>query len=213
LLALLGLPFEAVASQLSEEREPGESPEAYARRLSRDKAQAVTAQIGGPALILAADTIVVDGGEVLGKPRDSAEAIAMLRQLRGRTHMVSTAVTLLDTSDGRWKTEAPVSPVPMRNYTEDEIAEYVASGDPLDKAGAYAIQHEGFHPVTMFRHCLTNVMGLPICEVIRLLREFEVAVPEEAWARIRGYLSEGCLSCRELLRETHWGSVNSLRTR
>jgi MAF protein len=180
LLAQLGIPFEVLVSDVPEDQHGGEPPEAYARRLSQEKARAVAEKVGGPALILAADTIVVDEGEVLGKPRDAAEAVAMLRRLRGRAHMVYTAVTLLDTESAQILTEAPATPVKMRNYTEQEIADYIATGDPMDKAGAYAIQHAGFHPVEDFNHCYANVMGLPVCRVARMLEQFGVTLSSEA---------------------------------
>jgi septum formation protein len=198
LLLLLGLPFDIVTPQLDEQQRAGEDPEAYACRLSREKAQAVARIVDGSAIIVAADTIVVDRNDVLEKPRDAGEAIAMLKRLRGRTHIVYTAVTLLDTSTGRLETRSPGSPVTMRNYSDDEIAAYVASGDPFDKAGAYAIQHEGFHPVEAFDGCFANVMGLPLCEVISLLEAFGVPLTADAQQRVRSYLSEDCPGCKAL---------------
>lgn len=199
LLSLLGLPFDTVSPQINEQQQPGEVPEAYARRLSQEKAQAVAAMAEGPALVVAADTIVVDGSTVLEKPGSDGEATAMLKRLRGRTHTVYTAVTLLDTKSGQLETRSPGSPVTMRSYTDEEIAAYVATGDPMDKAGAYAIQHEGFHPVATFDGCFTNVMGLPLCEVIDLLRRFGVALAPDAIQRVRPYISEGCERCKAIL--------------
>lgn len=174
LLALTGLPFRVLVPEVDETRLPDESPEVYVRRLSRQKAGAAAALLDKPALVLAADTIVVDNGDVLGKPADAAEAGAMLRRLRGRTHRVMTGVTLLNSASGRGVTDIAISPVPMRDYTDAEIAAYIASGDPFDKAGGYGIQNPDFHPAENFAHCFSNVMGLPLCHVTRMLREFGV---------------------------------------
>jgi septum formation protein len=192
LLTQLGIPFEIVVPDLDEQQLPGEMPEAYARRLSQQKAHAAAGKLDKPALIVAADTIVVDGEDVLGKPRDASEAAAMLRCLRGRIHTVITAVSGLDTVSGYMITEAPASPVKMRDYTDQEIADYIATGDPMDKAGAYAIQHEGFHPVEDFDHCYANVMGLPICRVARILQQFGVALSQLAVDACHNHMGKPC---------------------
>jgi MAF protein len=101
----------------------------------------------------------------------------MLRRLRGRSHSVYSAVTLLETTTGRTMADVAETRVTMRAYTDAEIAAYVASGDPLDKAGAYAIQHAGFHPVAELQGCYANVMGLPLCHLIRCLRAWDVVPP------------------------------------
>jgi MAF protein len=170
-LNLSGWTFETRSADIDETPLAGETPEAFVVRLSRDKARAVAASMGGEAdaVVIACDTTVVLDGELLNKPADAAGATTMLRRLRGRTHQVLTALTLL--AAGVLETEVVTSPVPMRDYSEDEIASYVASGDPLDKAGAYAIQHPGFQPVARgaFTHCFANVMGLPLCHLLRRL--------------------------------------------
>ena len=177
LLSLTGLEFEIVPTHSDESQGAGETPIDYACRLSRDKARAAAAHVEGTALIIAADTIVVDGDEVLGKPENISEATATLTQLRGRTHHVITAVTLYDTARDRIISEHCRSPVMMRNYTDEEIAAYIATGDPFDKAGAYAIQNEGFHPALVFAHCFANVMGLPLCHINRMLWKLGYAPP------------------------------------
>src|SRR5512139_1145389 len=103
----------------------------------------------------------------------------MLRQLRGRTHQVYTAITLIDRQANRSITDLGCSDVPMRSYTDEEIEAYIASGDPFDKAGAYAIQHDGFSPVENFAQCYANVMGLPLCHVVRALRQLDVIAPND----------------------------------
>ena len=179
-MAQLGIPFKIIVSAIDEQRLPGEQPIEMARRLSQEKAWTVSRTLQHPALIVAADTIVIDGEDVLGKPQDAEEAVAMLTRLRGHTHTVCTAVSVLDTATGVVRCEAPASPVPMRAYSQQEIADYIATDDPFDKAGGYAIQHQGFHPVESFDHCFANVMGLPICRVARLLQAFEVPISDKA---------------------------------
>jgi septum formation protein len=154
LITLLGLPLETTSADIDEVPLPDEKAEAMAVRLSQAKAQAVLASSSliPPAqrsslIILASDTIVSLDGQPLGKPRDADDARSMLRQLRDRSHQVYTAITLIDMRTNQTITDLAVSDVPMRNYSDDEIEAYIASGDPFDKAGAYAIQHAGFHPV------------------------------------------------------------------
>jgi septum formation protein len=120
---------------------------------------------------------VADGSVLLGKPADAAEAASMLERLRGRTHQVYTALALLDPTRGRLLTDLCVSQVPMRAYSADEMAAYIASGDPLDKAGAYAIQHSGFNPVVNFAGCFASVMGLPLCHLVRITLKMGLTLP------------------------------------
>lgn len=174
LLAELGLPFEVHSAHVEETPLPGETPEALAHRLSREKALAVAAQVEPGPIIIAADTTVALGDRLLGKPANADEAVAMLRSLRGRTHRVLTAVTLFDTARHLLITDLAVTHVTMRDYADEEITAYVASGDPLDKAGAYAIQHTGFHPVASIEGPYTNVVGLPLEYVAAGLRRLGV---------------------------------------
>jgi MAF protein len=174
LLALTGLPFVVSAANVDESQLSNESPTDYVLRLAETKARAI--QANGNQFVLAADTTVVDGSDILGKPQDETEAVAMLTRLRGHTHQVYTGVALLRVSDGLLRKDLCVTDVPMRNYSDDEIRAYVATGDPLDKAGAYAIQHSEFHPVTRMEGCYASVMGLPLCYVVRMLRELGVSV-------------------------------------
>ena len=172
LLALAGWEFIVSVSDVDESQYENESPADYVLRLAETKARAVKADAN--RLILAADTTVVDGSDILGKPGDGAEATAMLTRLRGRTHQVYTGVALLRTSDGLLLTDLCVTDVPMRSYSDAEIQAYVATGDPLDKAGAYGIQHSGFRPVASMDGCYASVMGLPLCHVTRLMRRMGV---------------------------------------
>ncbi len=181
LLQRLGVPFEVVVADIDETQQPGEPPTALVQRLAREKALAVAARLAGRA-VLAADTIVVLEGAVLGKPVDAEDAAAMLRRLRGRPHTVWSAVYALDSATARQAAALNQTQVWMRYYDDAEIAAYVASGDPLDKAGAYAIQHSGFAPVEHIAGCFSGVMGFPLGDVAQVLRAIGIAVPREAAA-------------------------------
>ena len=162
--------------------QPGE-PEAQVKAIALAKARSVAtrAQSG---LVLGADTVVVDGDTVLGKPRDREDALRMLRHLRGRQHRVLTAVAVVDAASGRTRSAVRESQVTMRSYTDDEMEAFVASGAAQDKAGAYAVQDPTFHPAAALDGCYLNVVGLPLCSALSLLREVgatldRVAAPEE----------------------------------
>src|SRR5574340_528589 len=174
MISWTGWTLTACPADLDESPLPGESPADYVSRLAVDKARAVASQAGDGQIILAADTIVADGADLLGKPSSPADARRMLINLRGRTHQGYTALALLDPASGRLETDLCVTQVPMRAYTDQEIDNYVAGGDPLDKAGAYAIQHTGFHPVEHFSGCQASVMGLPLCHLVRTARLFGI---------------------------------------
>ncbi len=172
LVESLGIDCAIIKPQVDEIRGAGETPIAYVERLSREKAAAVAAQLHAPAAILAADTTVIlaadtigieEGGEILEKPVDADDARAMLRRLRGRPHLVCTALTLLKTGDQPQSiTRTTTTIVHMRPYSDAEIDAYIASGDPFDKAGSYAIQNADFNPVARIEGSYTNVVGLPI---------------------------------------------------
>lgn len=172
LLSLTGWQFTVSAANVDESQYANESPADYVLRLAETKARAIQADAG--QIILAADTTVVDGADILGKPSDSAEAIAMLKRLRGHIHQVYTGIAVFRPRDGLLFKDLCVTDVPMRDYSDDEIHTYVQTGDPLDKAGAYAIQHPEFQPVARMDGCFASVMGLPVCHVIRLMRMMDV---------------------------------------
>jgi MAF protein len=194
LIKLLGMPVETTSANIEEVPLPGEPADEMAERLSLEKARAAALGVLHPAscILLASDTVVSLDGEPLGKPRDAAEARSMLRRLRGRVHQVYTAITLIDLQVERSITELACSDVPMRAYTDAEIEAYIASGDPFDKAGAYAIQHAGFHPVENFSQCYANVMGLPLCHVVRALRQLGVTVPNDVSALCQAHIRYAC---------------------
>ena len=174
LIALAGWDFIVSVSDVDESTRENESPAEYVLRLAESKARAGMSRANADQIILAADTTVVDGSDILGKPLDEAEAVQMLTRLRGRTHQVYTGVALLRMSDGLLLKDLGVTDVPMRNYSDEEIRAYVATGDPLDKAGAYAIQHAQFRPVAHMDGCYASVMGLPLCHVTRLMRKMGI---------------------------------------
>lgn len=174
LLARLGLDFGVLDVDVPEQRMPGETPAGYVARVAREKAGAgllrVVAVPG--AVVLGSDTKVVLGDEVFGKPADGDEAAAMLRRLSGRTHRVLTAVSLV--SAGREAAVLVASEVAFAELSDEDIAEYVASGEPAGRAGAYAIQGGAERFVTRLSGSYSGVMGLPLHETAGLLRGFGI---------------------------------------
>jgi septum formation protein len=164
LLEMLAVPFIVQPADVQEIPMPRESPTAYARRLARDKARAVA---GG--LVLGADTIVVVDGEVLEKPRDAEDAVAMLLRLQGRSHEVNTSICLI--ADGIERHAADITRVTFRSATEERLRDYVATGEPMDKAGSYGIQGYGAALVERIEGDFFGVMGLPVRLVLQLLEE------------------------------------------
>ena len=185
LLSLGGWKFNVLPVDVDESPLPGEEPLDYVLRLAASKGQAAAGQVFAAAdpvedvIVVAADTTVVDGKTILGKPADKDEAERMLRSLRGRIHQVYTALAVLRRSDGSMRTDWCVTDVPMRDYSDTEMMAYIRTGDPLDKAGAYAIQHLGFHPVDNLQGCFANVMGLPLCHLARTLSQMGEPTPED----------------------------------
>lgn len=190
LLALSGWDFLVSIADVDESPRENEPPADYVLRLAETKARAVRANTDG--IILAADTIVVDGSEILGKPKDDTEAAAMLTRLRGRTHQVYTGIALLRVSDDCLLTDLCVTDVPMRGYSDEEIRAYVATGDPLDKAGAYAIQHPIFRPVASMSGCYASVMGLPLCHVARMMRKLGIQAMADVPSNCQRLLEYDC---------------------
>lgn len=174
-LNALGLSYAIHVADIDEETRKGEPPHDLVARLSREKAYAVAA-VHPEAIVIGADTIVTLDEELLGKPAGPVEAAEMLRRLRGRAHVVYSGVTVC-APGGPPRTAVVGSTVWMRDYAESEIAAYVASGDPLDKAGAYAIQNERFQPVERMEGCYASVMGLPMQVLADLLEEAGVHPP------------------------------------
>jgi septum formation protein len=164
LLGMLGVDFLVRPSNVNEEPVAEETPLETQHRITRDKARSATAnlmsQVETPTVI-ACDTTVLLDGEMLNKPANAAEARDMLHRLRGREHEVQSTIVVLD-AEGERASEI-TSRVVMRSYSDDEIEAYVATGDPFDKAGSYAVQHELFKPVQKIQGCPLNVIGLALC--------------------------------------------------
>jgi septum formation protein len=168
--------FEVIPSDIDEQLEPGPLTEAVAH-LAEVKARAVAAG-RSDGIVLGADTMVVIDGDALGKPADRNDAVAMLRRLRGRSHDVLTGVAVIDVAGGRTFTGTDVTRVIMARYSDDLIDRYVASGAPLDKAGAYAIQDLDGVLVEAIIGSYTNVVGLPLGLTARLLVSAGVTVSD-----------------------------------
>ena len=191
-MALGGWMFHTRPADVDESQRPGEVPGGYVLRLAESKARACAESARSDLTILAADTAVVNGKAILGKPKDMAEAAEMLKNLRGHSHQVYTGIAVLRLSDGPLVTDLCITDVPMRSYRDDEIETYVATGDPLDKAGAYAIQNAEFHPVEAMQGCYASVMGLPLCHLARSLHKLEIAPRTDIAAACQAALGYAC---------------------
>jgi len=191
--------FRVLPADIDETPLEDESAAEYVQRLAASKAQAVRSQVGSDVLVIAADTTVVDGNQILGKPVDNRDAARMLQQLRGRDHQVYTAVALLQ--NGKLLVECCGTAVPMREYSEAEMQVYIQSGDPLDKAGAYAIQHTGFHPVEALQGCYANVVGLPLCHLLRALRKLGIEPGADIPADCQSTFDYSCPIYEAVLQE------------
>jgi septum formation protein len=191
LLPLLGLPFVIKAASVDEQALADEPPTEFVLRVSRAKALAVN-DVRPDELVIAADTTVALDGEILGKPVDAMDASRMLHCLRGRPHVVYSGVSVWHPASRRMVCELAESLVWMRDYTQEEMAAYIRSGDPLDKAGAYAIQHPAFDPVSRVEGCSLNVVGLPLCHLGRALAAFGVIMPANVPRACRAFTQCDC---------------------
>jgi len=181
LLALLGLPFDVVPSRFDEDALPpdGLAPADYVTRLASGKAAEVAARTEGDALVIGADTTVVLGGDFLGKPADTEDARAMLRRLSGRTHQVYTGLCLVPVQAsiaGKAVTDFAVTDVTFGSIPEDALLAYVATGEPLDKAGAYGIQGRALSFIPAIHGDYFNVVGLPLNRLSIMLKTFGISV-------------------------------------
>lgn len=194
-MRIAGWTFKVLSTPVDESQMAGERPMEYCMRVAENKAHRAASNVSS-GVVVAADTIVIDplshGTAILGKPRDQAEAEAMLRRLRSRTHQVYTALVVLDVNDDEMYADYCITNVPMRNYTDEEMRAYIESGDPFDKAGGYAIQHADFHPVKNLTGCFANVMGLPLCHLSRTLARLEIYPPTDLPAACRSSLKVDC---------------------
>jgi septum formation protein len=173
LLHQIGLSFATVPSHVDEQVLNGESPESYAVRVALDKARAAAARAGS-GIIIAADTIVVLGGRILGKPANSRDAEQMLSLLSGKMHIVITGLAIMDAVTGKTVTGISLTRVWFKDLSKDEIVSYIEGGEPLDKAGAYGIQGKGALFVKQIKGCYFNVVGLPLSLLGELLHNFNI---------------------------------------
>jgi septum formation protein len=166
-----GLPFSVISSAIDETPLPGEPPSELVRRLANRKAELVAARTVGPAIVIAADTVVVVEGHILGKPRSADDARQMLERLSGRTHAVTTGVSLLRLPDTESREFVESTLVHFIRLSANEITRYLATEEPHDKAGAYAIQGRAGRYIPRIEGCYFNVVGLPLARVLTELHE------------------------------------------
>jgi len=211
LLSYTGLGFDVVSADVDERILPAEEPADYVLRLAEAKARACSQpspsalSLKERGLIIGSDTAVVDAGEILGKPRGMREAEMMLRQLRGRTHQVYTAIAVYDPESNKVFSELCISDVPMREYSDVEMDTYIQTGDPMDKAGGYAIQHPELQPVESFRGCFASVMGLPLCHLTRSLKKMGIDVEADLPLVCQSSLAYKCTISDAVLRGENLG--------
>ena len=203
LLEITGWEVSVSPVEIDERPYQHESAEALAKRLALTKARAAAADNDLIGVVLAADTVVADGECLLGKPADKAEAKRMLSSLRGRRHRVLTALVLIDQRTGREVIETCETLVQMRDYEMGEIENYVTSGAPLDKAGGYGIQDEAFCPVAVshLHGCYANVMGLPLCHLVRAMSRLGGTPPVNVPRSCQAYTGYNCPIYDDILRE------------
>ena len=177
LLQMMGLPFEQVVGGTSEEIDGGEGPGNRVRVLSRRKADQVASGLSS-GLVIGADTVVAIDEKILGKPKDEEDAFEMLTRLSGRTHVALTGLTLVDARTLRSLTDVVRTRVSMREMSPLEIRSYVATGEPMDKAGAYAVQGLGSSFVKHIEGCFHNVVGLPVERLCAMLKQMDCNIWE-----------------------------------
>jgi len=170
--------FLVINSEVDEIIVNGEKPAEFVERLAKEKAIMAGKKVAGSSandlFVIGADTIVVDENEILGKPIDEEDARRILVQLKGKNHFVLSGVALYNPVTKEIGSRVICTEVMMRDYREDEIQAYIDSGDPFDKAGAYAIQNQSFNPVPQMTDCYANVMGLPLCDLYLLMKSMDV---------------------------------------
>jgi septum formation protein len=179
LIQLLGISWDIWAADVDESSVNHNNPAVDVVETARIKAEAVADKAPQNSLIVGADTTVALDQQRLNKPRDITDAVQMLQQLRGRVHQVYTGIVVINNLTEQQITDVATVDVPMRKYTNAEVEKYVASGDPMDKAGAYAIQDPVFRPVVGLEGCYAGVMGLPLCHLTRALHQLGVDIPAD----------------------------------
>ncbi len=200
ILTWTGLEFSTYPADIDETREENEPAQDYALRVAHKKAKASAPYAPFNGLVVAADTIVADGADLLGKPADRQAAKEMLLRLRGKIHQVHSAVVVSVPSKGVLQQVLCSTDVHMRKYSEEELENYLNSGDPMDKAGAYAIQHPEFRPVIKFAGCYASVMGFPLCHFEWLLRKMGYGDRKEIPYVCQEQLSYSCPIYKHVLK-------------
>ncbi len=166
LLSQVGIEFEIIPSNIPEEPLDGETPAEHVMRLASQKASEVAGRVGTGKWVIGSDTVVIIDGEILEKPEDHMDAIGMLKKLSGREHKVITGYSIINSSSGEEVKRAVETAVKFKELTDNEIEGYVHSGEPMDKAGAYAIQGLGSFMVEGIIGSYSNVVGLPVCQIV-----------------------------------------------
>ncbi len=188
--------FIVMETDIDETIQPGEDPADFVLRLASEKAFAAGKKLEESTLkdvvVIAADTIVVDKEKVLGKPIDAVDAKNILDRLKNRTHQVLSGIAVYQLETGKIRSSMVLTEVRMRNYTETEVQEYINSGDPFDKAGAYAIQNDSFNPAPDFEGCFANVMGLPLCHLSLLMRKENLEIDSRVADRCQESIHYQC---------------------
>ena len=197
LIGLLGQPFEVVTSDVDESLVQDPDPAVNVVGTARLKAEAVAERLRAQkaalnTIVVAADTTVALEERMLGKPVDAADARQMLRLLRGRAHDVHTGVVLLDLHTNREISGVNTAVVWMRDYSDVEIEAYIASGDPMDKAGSYAIQAPDFRPAARLDGCFTGVMGLSVCHLLAMFAQLDVKLRPDLTAVAASHQGYAC---------------------
>jgi MAF protein len=192
LISLLEQTWIVIVADVDEDSVNSSNPVTNVVETAMLKARHAAHSAPGEAIIIAADTMVLLDGRMLGKPSDEKEAKEMLVSLRGRTHQVHTGIVGIDNSNGRVLVDSCSVDVPMRDYGDDEIEAYIATGDPLDKAGAYAIQHPQFKPVDGLHGCYATVVGLPLCHLVRLLDQLGTVISVDVPAACQEHHNYRC---------------------
>lgn len=192
LLKLLQIPFEIMVANANEATVTNADPAINVVKTAVLKANIIADRLSNDSIIIAADTTVVLDSQMLGKPRSKTDAWHMLTALRQQPHAVYTGLVLHDTKSGNSLHRVNRSIVTMRPYTDAEVDAYIASGDPMDKAGAYAIQHPTFRPVARLDGCFTGVMGLSVCQLIEAFDTWHLARPTDLTAVLAAHSTYPC---------------------
>jgi MAF protein len=203
LISLTGWNVEVQPVDVDENGLADEDGRTLAKRLAELKALEAADRFGNRTFILAADTVVESAGEILGKPTSDKDAGEMLSNLSGRTHQVHTAIAVFDPNTSDLSIDICTTEVPMREYSQTEVIDYVGTGSPLDKAGAYGIQDEGFKPVEVgaMTGCYANVVGLPLCHVTRTMRRFGMNPVFDVPSRCQAHTGYDCAVYSQILRD------------